>query len=140
MSTLDGIELRESGQPLRRKEDLCLLIGKGRYGDDFNMEEQTYAVMVRSPHPHARILRIEAREARARPGVLGIFSGADCVADVLVAIPHAPVPSTKYDVKLTGPGGNKIFEGPHLLLPVDKARHVGEGVAMVVAETREQAL
>ena len=140
MSTLDGIELRESGQPLRRKEDLCLLIGKGRYGDDFNMEGQAYAVMVRSPHPHARILSIDTQDAHAMAGILGIFSGADCHADGLIAIPHAPVPSTKFDMKLTGPGGGKVFIGPHLLLPVDRARHVGEAVAMVIAETTEQAL
>ena len=73
-------------------------------------------------------------------GVLGVFSGADCLADGLGPIPHSPVPSTRYDMKLTAPGGGKIFIGPHLLLPVDKARHVGEAVAMVVAETEVQAL
>ena len=116
------------------------MIGKGRYGDDFDMKEQAYAVMVRSPHPHARILRIDTSAARALAGVLGIFSGADCAADGLAAIPHAPVPSTKFDMKLTGPGGSKVFIGPHLLLPVDKVRHVGEAVTIVIAETREQAL
>ena len=60
----------------------------------------------------------------------------DCVADELKPIPHDPLPKTKYDMKLTGPGGEPIFIGPHLLLPADKARHVGEAVAMVVAETR----
>src|SRR5262249_32819480 len=54
--------------------------------------------------------------------------------------PHNPLPATKYDMKLTGPGGGEIFFGPHLLLPADKARHVGEAIAMVVAETRAQAL
>ncbi|MCZ6636779.1 MAG: xanthine dehydrogenase family protein molybdopterin-binding subunit, partial [Alphaproteobacteria bacterium] len=65
---------------------------------------------------------------------------ADCLADGLKPIPHSPVPSTKFDMKLTGPGGTKVFEGPHMLLPADKVRHVGEAVAMVVAESREQAL
>jgi aerobic carbon-monoxide dehydrogenase large subunit len=140
MTERDRSELRASGLPLRRKEDHRLLIGKGRYGEDFQMAGQAYAVMVRSPHPHARILYIETAPARAMMGVLGIFTGADCLADGLIAIPHAPVPSTKYDVKLTGPNGSKVFVGPHQLLPADKARHVGEAVAMVVAETREQAL
>ena len=55
-------------------------------------------------------------------------------------IPHDPVPKTKYDMKLTAPGGGAVFIGPHMLLPADKARHVGEAVAMVVAETAPQAL
>jgi aerobic carbon-monoxide dehydrogenase large subunit len=128
------------GQPLLRKEDERLLTGKGLFSDDFRMQGQTYAAMVRSPHPHARIVRINAAAARAMPGVLGVFSGADCLADGLAPIPHTPVPSTKYDMKLTAPGGGKIFFGPHLLLPVDRARHVGEAVAMVVAESMDQAL
>src|SRR5262250_3920905 len=128
------------GQPLRRKEDVRLLTGKGRFSDDFFVAGQVYAAMVRSPHPHARIVRVNAMPARSMPGVLGVFSGADCLADHLGPIPHSPVPSTRYDMKLTAPGGGKIFIGPHLLLPVDKARHVGEAVAMVVAETSLQAL
>ena len=74
------------------------------------------------------------------PGVLGVFTGADCLADGLGPIPHTPVPATRYDMKLTGPGGGNVFVGPHLLLPADKVRHVGEAVAMVVAETASQAL
>jgi carbon-monoxide dehydrogenase large subunit len=68
-----------------------------------------------------------------------VFTGADCLADKLGAIPHDPIPKTKYDMKLTGRGGTPIFIGPHLLLPHDKARHVGEAVAMVVADTLAQA-
>ena len=127
------------GLPLRRKEDLRLLTGAGRFSDDISMAGQAYAAMVRSPYPHARILRIDAAQARGMAGVLGVFGGADCAADHLGPIPHTPLPSTKHDMKLTAPGGGKIFEGPHLLLPTDKARHVGEAVAMVIAETREQA-
>ena len=74
------------------------------------------------------------------PGVLGVFTGADCLADKLSAIPHDPLPKTKYDMKLHGPGGAEVFIGPHLLLAHDKARHVGEAVAMIVAESRMQAL
>jgi carbon-monoxide dehydrogenase large subunit len=137
---VDGNDFRTIGKPLRRKEDQRLLTGRGRFSDDFNLPGQTYAVMVRSPHPHARIVRIDTARARALPGVLGVFTGADCAADKLAPIPHSPVPSTKYDMKLKGPGGTKVFEGPHVLLPADKARHVGEAVAMVVAETKAQAL
>ena len=134
------IDFGAIGQPLRRKEDFRLTTGRGRFSDDFSLPGQTYAAMVRSPYPHARILRINTEQARAMPGVLGVFTGADCRADGLAAIPHSPVPQTKYDMKLFGPGGGDIFIGPHVLLPADKARHVGEAVAMVVAETRAQAL
>jgi len=96
--------------------------------------------MLRSPHAHARILGIDAKRATAMPGVLGVFTGADCLADGLTAIPHDPLPKTKYDMKLQAAGGGALFIGPHLLLPTDKARHVGEAVAMAVAETVAQAL
>jgi len=95
--------------------------------------------MVRSPHPHARIVAIGGATARAMPGVLGLFTGADVLADGVAAIPHNPVPSNRYDLKLCAPNGGAIFFGPHALLPADRARHVGEAVAMVVAETRSQA-
>src|SRR5208282_278929 len=128
------------GQPVRRKEDQRLLTGKGRFTDDFSIAGQAHAVMVRSPYPHARILEIDIERARQVPGVLGAFSGRDCLADGLGPIPHSPVPSTRYDLKLTGPGGGTIFIGPQTLLPSDIVRHAGEAVAMVVAETLPQAL
>ena len=128
------------GKPLPRKEDERLVTGKGRFTDDFNLDGQAYAAMVRSPHPHARIVAIDVAAAKAMPGVLGVFTGADCAADGLASIPHDPVPKTKYDMKLTGPGGGAVFAGPHVLLPTDKARHVGEAVAMVVAASKAQAL
>jgi aerobic carbon-monoxide dehydrogenase large subunit len=133
-------EFHSVGQPVRRKEDQRLLTGMGRFSDDFALERQAYAAMVRSPHPHARIIRIDATKAKATPGVLGVFTGADVLADGLTPIPHTPVPATRFDMKLTGPGGGKVFAGPHYLLPADKARHVGEAIVMVVASTRPQAL
>jgi carbon-monoxide dehydrogenase large subunit len=129
----------EVGRPALRKEDFRLLTGTGRFTDDFNLPGQAYAAMVRSPLPHARIVGVDKARARAMPGVLGIYTGADCAADRLVPIPHHPLPSTREDMKLTGPGGSAIFEGPHRLLPADRVRHVGEAVAMVVAESRERA-
>jgi carbon-monoxide dehydrogenase large subunit len=128
------------GKPMPRKEDQRLVTGKGRFTDDFNLDGQVYAVMVRSPYPHARIVAIDAARAKAMAGVCGVFTGADCAADRLSPIPHDPLPKTKFDMKLTGPGGGAVFIGPHLLLPPDKARHVGEAVAMVVAETKAAAL
>src|SRR6516162_8435526 len=128
------------GKALPRKEDERLITGKGRFTDDFNLDGQAYAAMVRSPHPHARIVAIDVAAVKNMPGVLGVFTGADCAAENLGPIPHDPVPKTKYDMKLTGPGGGALFAGPHVLLPADRVRHVGEAVAMVVAATQAQAL
>ncbi len=128
------------GKPLPRTEDERLMTGKGRFTDDFNLDGQAYAVMVRSPYPHARVVAIDAAGAKAMPGVLGVYTGADCAADRLNPIPHDPLPKTRYDMKLAAPGGGVVFIGPHLLLPADKARHVGEAVAMVVAATKAQAM
>ena len=131
---------RYIGQPMPRHEDARLITGHGRYTDDFGFPGQAYAAMARSPHPHARIMSIDKTRALAMPGVLGVYTGADCAADKLGPIQHDPLPKTRDDMKLSGPGGGEVFIGPHLLLPADKARHVGEAVAMVVAETRAQAL
>jgi aerobic carbon-monoxide dehydrogenase large subunit len=128
------------GKPLPRKEDERLVTGKGRFTDDFNLDGQAYAAIVRSPHPHARIAAIDIAAAKAMSGVLGVFTGADCAAEGLAPIPHDPVPKTKYDMKLTGPGGSAVFAGPHVLLPPDRVRHVGEAVAMVIASTKAQAM
>lgn len=128
------------GRPLPRKEDARLITGRGRFSDDFHMQGQAHAAMVRSPHPHARIAAVEVGRAKAMPGVLDVLTGADCRAAGLKPIPHDPLPKTRYDMKLSAPGGGTVFIGPHLLLPDDKVRHVGEAVAMVVAETPAQAL
>jgi len=137
---LDDTQYRFIGKPIPRNEDARLVTGHGRFTADFKLEGETYAAMVRSPHPHARIRRIDTEGARSMPGVLGVFTGADCRADKLTPIPHDPLPRTKYDMKLSAAGGKPAFIGPHMLLPTDKARHVGEAVAMVVAETPAQAL
>ena len=128
------------GEPLARKEDLRLLTGNGRFSDDFSRPGQVHAAMVRSPHAHARLGRISTARALRLPGVLAVFTGADCAADGLAAIDHTPMPATKYDMRLTAPPERTLFYGPHFLLPVDKARHVGEAVAMVVARTGAEAL
>jgi len=133
-------QFRFIGTPLARKEDARLITGAGRFSDDFCAPGQYWLAVVRSPHPHARIRGVDFSKARATPGVLGTYSGADCLADKLRPIPHDPLPKTKYDMKLHGPGGSAVFIGPHMLLPADKARHVGEAVAAVVAETQAQAL
>ena len=136
----DQTGYRFIGKPMPRKEDERLVTGKGRFTDDFSLPGEAHAAMVRSPHPPARIVAIDAAAAKAMPGVLGVFTGADCIADKIGPLPHDPVPKTKFDMKLTGPGGGAVFAGPHALLPADRVRHVGEAVVMVVAETKAQAL
>ena len=136
----DGTAFNAIGQPVRRKEDQRLLTGKGRFTDDFSLDGQTYAAMVRSPRAHARIKRIDIAKAKAMPGVLGVFTGADVRADGLGPLPHSAVPSTKFDMKLGPPAGRDLFIGPNVLMPAGKTRHVGEAVAMVVAQTRAQAM
>ena len=141
MRPIESILLKAIGKPVRRNEDARLVTGKGRFTDDFAVPGQTYAVMVRSPHPHARIRGVDKSAALAMPGVVGVFDGRDVLTDGLKPIPHDPLPKTKFDMKLCAPGGSRdVFIGPHMLLPADKARHVGEAVAMVVAETLPQAL
>src|SRR5246127_3167889 len=108
------------GKPLPRKEDRRLVTGRGRFTDDFNLDGQAYAVMVRSPHPHARIVAIDTSAAKTMPAVLAVLTGEDCKADALTPIPHSPVPSTKFDMKLTAKGGQPVFPGRHMLLPADK--------------------
>ena len=127
------------GRPVRRKEDERLLTGRGEFSDDHSAPDQAHTAMVRSPHAHAAIRAIGTGRAGAMPGVLGIFTGADCAADGLGEIPHTPFPSTRFDMKLHAPGGvvgDNSFTGRHALLPIDRARYVGEALTMVVAETR----
>jgi carbon-monoxide dehydrogenase large subunit len=123
------------GQPVRRREDLRLVRGAGRYTADENLPGQVYAVMVRSPHAHARIRSIAKDEALATPGVLSVLTGADFVADGLQPIPHKVWSQHPAELALRSDSNTKVFTAPHYPLPTDKARFAGEAVAMVVAET-----
>jgi aerobic carbon-monoxide dehydrogenase large subunit len=118
------------GKPVARKEDERLLQGKGCYTDDFNLPGQAYASVVRSPHAHAQILSIDAREALDMPGVLAVLTGHDAVQDGLQPIPFRPITPNPHEVQLKA-----SFLAPYPLLPADKARFVGQAVAIVVAET-----
>lgn len=115
------------------------MTGRGRFTDDFPLPGQVHAAMVRSPHPHARIVSVDASAALALPGVLAVFTGADCAADGLGQLDHSPLPKTRFDLKLHGPGGSEVFVGEHALLPADRARYAGEAVAMAVAGTKAAA-
>src|SRR3989441_7963245 len=123
------------GQPVLRREDRRLLTGNGRYGDDFNLPGQAYACFVRSPHAQARIRRIDVSGALNAPGVMAVLTGEDAAADGLRPIPHHPVPTNPYEVPLKSRDGSEFFIAPHPPLPADRARFVGEAVAVVIAET-----
>jgi carbon-monoxide dehydrogenase large subunit len=125
----DGI-----GQPVIRKEDAALVIGQGHFSDDLNLAGQAYAVMVRSPHPHAHIRAIDAAAAMALPGVIAVLTGADAIADGLKPIPHRPLIGPP-DIALGKRDTSDKFLSPHRVLPDDKARFAGEAVAMVIAES-----
>jgi carbon-monoxide dehydrogenase large subunit len=127
------------GATVRRKEDLRLVTGRGRYSDDFNFPGQVYAAMVRSPYAHARIRSIDTAEARAMPGVLAVLTGQDAVADGLKRIPHLAAPGTAPDIVLHNRDGSPVAAAPHHVLPADRVRHVGTAVAFVIAETINQA-
>ncbi len=121
------------GQPVLRQEDTRLLVGAGCYSDDVNVSGQTYACFVRSPHAHARVLRIDTTAARATPGVVTVLTGQDAADDGVQPITHSPVPSNPYEHVIEA--HDVIFVAPHPPLPADCVRHVGEAVAMVIAET-----
>jgi len=124
------------GQPLRRKEDLRLLTGGGRYSDDVSLPGQAYAFVLRSPHAHARIRSIDTAAARAMPGVLVVLTGAEIKAAGLKDIPHTPIPSKPpADILLVNRDGSEHGYAPQELLPTDRVRYVGQQVVMVVAES-----
>jgi carbon-monoxide dehydrogenase large subunit len=123
------------GKPVRRKEDARLLTGAGCFSDDVNRPGQAHASMVRSPHAHARIRSIDVAEALAMPGVIAVLTGTEAAADGLRPIPHRPVPTNPHEVPLRSRDGSAFFIAPHPPLPADRARFVGEAVAMVIADT-----
>jgi carbon-monoxide dehydrogenase large subunit len=128
-STASGI-----GRPAIRKEDARLITGQGRFSDDVNVPGQAYAVMVRSPHAHARIRGIDVSRAEALPGVLAVLTGADAVKNGLKPIPHRPIMGPP-DIALGKRDASDKFLSPHRVLPTDKARFAGEAVAVVVADS-----
>src|SRR5215831_12861841 len=122
------------GEPIVRKEDAELLTGQGRFSDDVKLPGQAYAVMVRSPHAHARIRGFDAAAAMAVPGAIAVLTGADAIKDGLKPIPHRPVMGPP-DIALGKRDASDKFLSPHRVLPTDKARFAGEALAIVVADT-----
>jgi aerobic carbon-monoxide dehydrogenase large subunit len=124
------------GQSLARKEDTRLLTGAGRFTADLIRPGMAHAVMLRSPHAHADILSIDVSAALAMPGVLAVLTGADYVADGLGGIPAGSAL-----IRLPGTPAEQdfAFRPAHPALTGGKVRFVGDSVAMVVAETAQQA-
>ena len=110
------------GKSIKRREDQRLVTGKGNFVDDLKVPFTTHAAFVRSPHAHARIGKIDSTAARKVPGVLAVYTGKDLVAGGVKPIPVGwLLPNIKVPA--------------HYPLAVDKARHMGEPVAVVIAET-----
>ena len=119
------------GTPLRRKEDLRFLTGQGRYTDDFNRPGQLWAYILRSPHAHATLGAIDSTATLAAPGVIAVYTGADLAAAGIGGLPCG--------WGITDKHGKPMTEPVHPVLAQGKVRHVGDPVAVVIAETREQA-
>jgi carbon-monoxide dehydrogenase large subunit len=119
------------GQSVTRFEDPRLLRGGGRFIDDVNLPGQAHAVVLRSMHAHARIAAIDTAAARRAPGVVAVFTGADAARDKLGTM--------RMTLNRKRPDGSPMFASPHRGLSADRARYVGDPVALVVAETLAQA-
>ena len=119
------------GQSAPRKEDNALLKGGGRFQDDISLDGEVHVCFVRSPHAHADITAIDVSAAAAADGVLAVYTGTDVAADGLGTLPCI----ADAFVALTRPDGRPACYPPNPMLSSDRVRHVGEAVAMVVAET-----
>ena len=127
------------GSSPRRREDYRLIIGAGTFGDDFTLPGQAFATIARSPHAHAILRRIETTRACALPGVLAVLTAADYLTDGLKPLIHSPFTISPPDITLRNRDGKPVFIAPHYPLACDRVRFVGEGVALVVAETLASA-
>jgi carbon-monoxide dehydrogenase large subunit len=114
------------GQPVRRVEDRRFLTGHGHYLDDIVRPRQVHAAMLRSPHAHARIRAIDTADATALPGVLAVLTGADLTRDGI-----GPIPCVS---GLTNRDNSPMAMPQRPAIVTDRVRHVGDTVAMVVAE------
>ncbi len=119
------------GQSVRRVEDKRFITGKGKYTDDIVLPGMTHGHIIRSPHAHARIKNINASKAIAHTGVVAVFTGQEIADTGIAGVPCG----WQVDFK----NGDTMHEPPHPLLAVNKVRHVGDGVAIVIAEDRYTA-
>jgi len=123
------------GQPVRRNEDPRLLTGRGKFNDDYIVDNAAHSYVLRSPHAHADIVSIDTAAAKGAPGVLSVFTGDDLAADDIGGFPGPP----PFFAALTKPDGSPLSYPPQYALTSDRARYVGDPVAFVVAETLDQA-
>ena len=119
------------GASVRRKEDQRFLTGKGTYTDDITRPGQTYAYILRSPHAHANIKGINTDAVAKAPGVVAVFTGEDIAADSVGGVPCGWLIHNK--------DGSPMAEPSHPVLASGKVRHVGDPVAVVIAESLSQA-
>lgn len=117
------------GQSVKRREDYRFLTGNGQYTDDIVLPHQTYAWFLRSPYAHARIRSIDITAAKTAPGVVDVFTGADT----------ASIGGLPCGWLITSIDGTPMKEPKHPLLAEDKVRYVGDQVAVVIAESLQQA-
>ncbi|MGH7095339.1 MAG: molybdopterin cofactor-binding domain-containing protein, partial [Stellaceae bacterium] len=120
------------GDAPKRREDRRFITGAGRYLDDLRFDQLAHAVVLRSPRAHARIVRLDAASARAMPGVLAVLTASEIAADGLNPLHPSVAANTAT--------GEPFSYVPQPLLADGEVRYVGEPVALIVAETRVQAL
>ena len=119
------------GQPVRRVEDRRFITGHGNYVDDIQLPRQAYVFMLRSPHAHADIRGIDTRAALQMPGVHAVLTGKDYEADKLGTMPTM-APYKKRD-------GGPMYLPHRPAIAISRAMHVGYPVAVVIADTLDQA-
>jgi carbon-monoxide dehydrogenase large subunit len=119
------------GARVERKEDYRFLTGAGQYTDDVTLPRQTHAAFVRSPHGHAKIKSLNTAKAKSAPGVLAVYTGEDIAGAKLGGLPCGWL--------ITDVNGQPMKEPPHPVLAQGKVRYVGDQVAVVIAETLDQA-
>ena len=118
------------GQSVKRVEDQRFITGKGQYTDDITLPGMTFATFIRSPLAHANIKNIDLSAAKNAPGYVASFVGGD-IPEAIAGVPCG----WQVDFK----NGDTMKEPPHPLLARTKALHVGDGIAVVIAETQAQA-
>src|SRR5258705_10895042 len=123
------------GKSIKRREDPRFITGRGQYVDDLKLPGLTYAEFVRSPHAHAKIRKIDTAAAARHPGVVAVFTGKDMTG--VNSLPcgwdlrkEKKVPGVMQDLAIV----------PHMPLTSDAARHVGDPVAIVIADSHEAAV
>jgi carbon-monoxide dehydrogenase large subunit len=131
------------GKPIPRREDGLLITGAGRFTDDVHLAGEAYAYFLRSPYPHATIVRIATAAAAAAPGVLAVLTAADYIADGHLPLMHAPNPADAVDPTVpafvSDPQGAPVRIVRPYPLADDSVRYTGEAVAMVIAESAAAA-